>query len=174
MLRAANTRRKDLGTDFSLEEGVGLAMHWLGLMYLHGLDGAQRNLQEAVQWFTASAQGGSMAGLNTLGSLYESGLPPVIQMNKDLARQLYELAAEKGETIAMTNLAKLYLRGNGVPLSFLRAREWYSRAALAGDDSAAAELESLPALKYTLEEDARVSASTPACPLLLFTLKFNY
>jgi uncharacterized protein len=56
------------------------------------------------------------------------------------ALPIYRLLAEKGNAVAQKRLGYLYEIGAGVERDWLKAAEWYSRAAEAGDDSAAAAL----------------------------------
>ena len=56
------------------------------------------------------------------------------------AVQLYRALAEKGNVGAQKRLGYLYEIGAGVERDWLKAAEWYSKAADAGDDGAAAAL----------------------------------
>jgi TPR repeat protein len=53
------------------------------------------------------------------------------------------LAADQGLVPAQSNLAFLYEHGWGVPLDYVLAFAWYSRASRAGDHAAAERLASL-------------------------------
>jgi len=140
--KAASLRRSGY-SDTNLEEGSGLAMHALGQIYLIGA-GVDKNVKEAIRWFTMAAEGGNAAGVHSLGRLYWEGSPPELAQDKTKGLRLFELVAEEGDTLAMTTLANIYKSGNGVKPSIRRAREWFTRAASAGDDLAKKELELLP------------------------------
>ena len=56
------------------------------------------------------------------------------------ALPIYRSLAEKGNVGAQKHLGYLYEIGAGVDRDWLKAAEWYSKAAEAGDDSAAAAL----------------------------------
>lgn len=49
---------------------------------------------------------------------------------------LFEIAAEKGDTVALTLLGDAYARGQGVPFDFAKSAEYYHKAASMGEPSA--------------------------------------
>jgi TPR repeat protein len=53
------------------------------------------------------------------------------------------LAADQGHPRAQALLGYLYETGKGLPLDYVSAYTWYSRAVAAGDDSSAEHLKSL-------------------------------
>ena len=53
------------------------------------------------------------------------------------------LAAENGYAAAMHDLAFFYEQGRGLPLDYVRAYAWYSRAIAAGDASSVDRLKNL-------------------------------
>jgi hypothetical protein len=73
------------------------------------------------------------------------------------------LAAEQGNLHAQTDLAYLYETGKGVPLDYIAAYIWYSRAIAAGDRSGSARRSSLSHLLTRTQLDettALVSAQS--------------
>ncbi len=63
-------------------------MHHLGL-------GAERNIAEAIRWYTKSAVQGYAIASNNLAGIYEIG-DDGAEKNPDLAQKLYHQAKEQG------------------------------------------------------------------------------
>ena len=61
-----------------------------------------------------------------------SNLPRALQREMDEVRELYEQAADQGHAVAMNNLGNMYEHGQGVAQSYVKARDWYERAAAGG------------------------------------------
>ena len=59
-----------------------------------------------------------------------------LQQSYDMARRLYEQAAEQGDCNGLTGLARMYEQGKGVNLSFERAAELYQQSADLGSRDA--------------------------------------
>jgi TPR repeat protein len=96
-------------------------------------------------------------------------------LEKDYSRAvaLYQDAANKGASRGEFNLASMYAAGRGVPLDYVTAYLWFSRAASGGDSMAMRSLKSLvtvmtPHQKEQAEErlaegqDASLSQPHPA------------
>jgi TPR repeat protein len=69
--------------------------------------------------------------MTSIGVLYARGWG--VQKDDAKAREWYEKAAAKNETIAMFNLGGFYESGRGIPQDYDKAREWYEKAAANGD-----------------------------------------
>ena len=74
------------------------------------------------------------AAQNNLGFLYEHGKG--IPQDYDMARQLFEKAAEQGHADAPLSLGYMYYYGDGVPQNYGMARKWYEKAAAQGHAAA--------------------------------------
>jgi uncharacterized protein len=74
---------------------------------------------------------------------YQAGMDAY--KNGDYATALRELRplAEKGFIGAQFNLGQLYANGQGVPQDYVKARQWWEKAAVLGDVEAAANLGTL-------------------------------
>lgn len=106
----------------------------VGLMYEKG-QGAQPDVNKAMQWYEAAAKQGIGAAAYNLARLYH------VQAAKDphaleKARYWYEKAAESGIAQAYNNLAALYLEGEGVKKDVNRAFSYFSKASEMGDANA--------------------------------------
>jgi TPR repeat protein len=64
------------------------------------------------------------------------------------------LAAEQGDITAQNNLGHLYAQGRGVTQDSVRAYQWFSLAATAGNTAAASNRDAL-SMQMTLEQVAQ-------------------
>jgi TPR repeat protein len=69
-----------------------------------------------------------------MGHYYKDGLG--VKQSYEMARMLFELAAQQGDASAMYDLGVMYDHGQGVEQSGDKAREWYEQAAVLGDAAA--------------------------------------
>lgn len=85
----------------------------------------------AAAW-TPLAEGGDVAAMRNLGHLYRWGQG--VTQNVDTAMDWYRRAAEAGFDRAQTNLAAIYLQGDGgVPVNYDEALKWFAAAARQGN-----------------------------------------
>jgi hypothetical protein len=63
------------------------------------------------------------------------------------ARKWFQLAADRGEIKAQTNLGALYATGRGVSQSYAEATKWYGLAAKHGDQAAGTVLERIKSVQ---------------------------
>ncbi|MBQ3965626.1 MAG: sel1 repeat family protein [Treponema sp.] len=98
----------------------------LGRCYEHGQQ-VEKNYEEAVTWYTLSAEQGYRMAQNNLACMYldGNGVP------KDAAKAIYwfEKAAEKGDAFGYLNIGEMYQEGNGLPQDYKKALEYYNKAA---------------------------------------------
>lgn len=87
------------------ELGCVAAQHDLAVMIGHGL-GCEKNLKQAIEWYTCSADGGYALAENNLGAIYELGREGV-ERDELKALELYERAAKHGLVLGRTNLERL-------------------------------------------------------------------
>ena len=100
----------------------------LGEMYLNGEEGAVKDGQQALYWFTKAAQGGLVYAEVQMGHFYRDGL--LVPRDIQEATRWYEAAADAGDTSAMLALGDLYKRGwYGLKADYQRSFDWYYRAA---------------------------------------------
>lgn len=102
----------------------------LARLYLRG-DGVERDLSEARRWMEAAANGGDADAMNELGVLLqdeELGEPDFEEV-----ATWFTLAAERGSVHGQRNLARSYIKGQGVPQDGTRAIELLLPIAESGD-----------------------------------------
>lgn len=104
--------------------------------------GVQKDLNEALSYYTKSANGGYVDAMNNLALFYKKYNDNA--ENKEKAIEWYLKAAEKGSTIAFYKLAVIYETGDGTYIDMEKAAEYYKKAADNGD------LESILSYAYML------------------------
>ncbi|WP_067727401.1 tetratricopeptide repeat protein [Oceanobacillus damuensis] len=115
------------------ERGVAESMYTLGYLYENGI-GTERNAEKAKHWFTESAKNGDDFAANRLGNeAVENGLG-------EEALRWYKLAADRQDVYGEFNLGMCYESGIGTPINMKKAKYWYQKAALKGDQEAKAKL----------------------------------
>ncbi|MDE7108698.1 MAG: sel1 repeat family protein [Muribaculaceae bacterium] len=135
------------------EEGDPGAANNLGYLYASG-EYLERDYAKAREWFGKAAAAGLHTAEAQLADLYREGLggeadttAAIVLYNKavegglrDARLKLVSLlrdAALKGDARAMAMLGEAYAKGDGVPYNHELATQYYLRAALKGDPSAA-------------------------------------
>jgi S1-C subfamily serine protease len=108
----------------------GEAQAQLARCYAKGL-GVGKNFAAAVFWATKSSQKGSGLGAHILSVSYFNGFG--VKKNKETARQMLVLAAERGYSWAQAVLGQEYLGMGqaGFKTDFQEARKWLTLAASA-------------------------------------------
>lgn len=162
-------------TDPNVNQWVGLYTHaavHLASFLLAGETSAQAQ-QQAEQLLRDSADRGSLAAWNLLGSLYEKqgraedavdafykaahqGHPvaqasmgrislegTLVQRDEKIAFEWHLMAAENDYTESMFQVALMFEKGVGVEANRSKAVEWYGKAAFKGHAKAKERLESL-------------------------------
>lgn len=138
-LAQANTleeaKQKLSQKDFAAAHAIYLALsnrndakacYNLGLMYQNG-DGVAQNMDEAVKWYTKSADLGYREAQYMLASLVFQRQIHSISYPQAVA--YYEQAAKQGHVKSQLNLGMLYLRGDVIEQDLAAAVQWLSLAA---------------------------------------------
>ncbi|MFQ6405501.1 tetratricopeptide repeat protein [Methylophilus sp. 'Pure River'] len=102
------------------------ACYNLGLMYQDG-DGVSKNMDEAVKWFTKSAELNYKEAQYTLASLVFQR--QIQSISYPQAVTYYEQAAKQGHVKSQLNLGMLYLRGDVIAQDMPAAVQWLNLAA---------------------------------------------
>lgn len=108
------------------DKGQPVAQYRLGTMYERG-QGVPADGAKASRLYEASANQGNRKAMHNLAVSYAG------RRNMAEAARWFAKAAALGLSDSQFNLAVLYERGEGVPLSLSDAYKWYSIAAAAGD-----------------------------------------
>jgi TPR repeat protein len=138
-LAQANTleeaRQKLLQKDYAAAHAIYLSLasqndakacYNLGLMSQNG-DGVPKSMDEAVKWYTKSAELNYKEAQYTLGSLVFQRQIQSISYPQAVA--YYEQAAKQGHVKSQLNLGMLYLRGEVIAQDMPAAVHWLSLAA---------------------------------------------
>ncbi|MEO1207083.1 MAG: tetratricopeptide repeat protein [Pseudomonadota bacterium] len=89
--------------------------------------GTNQNFQDAVAWYTRSANQGFAQSMYRLGTMFERGLG--VKKNMEKAASHYEQAADRGNVKAMHNLAVLKAGSSTTSPDYLSAAHWFAKAA---------------------------------------------
>ncbi len=114
-------------------DGDNTAQYLLGTLYYHGL-GVEKNLVEAMKWFTLAAEKGNAKAQVSLGTMYLTG-DGTSKNHKEAFRWL-KLAAEQGDALGQAKLGLAYMKGKGVYQDRVLAHMWLSLAIDNGEDDA--------------------------------------
>ena len=90
---------------------------------------------------------------NNMGQKYRDGKG--VKQSYEMARLLFEQAAQQGVSDAMFNLGAMYYNGRGVEQSCERAKEYFEQAAHLGDADAQYELGRMYANSEGVEIDLK-------------------
>ena len=152
-LAQANTleeaRQKLSQKDFAAARAIYLSLanqndakacYNLGLMY-HDGDGVAQNMEEAVQWYTKSADLNYAEAQYMLASLVFQRQTQSLSYPQAVA--YYEQAAQQGHVKSQLNLGMLYLRGDVIEQDMAAGVKWLNLAASNNNSEAQGYLDSL-------------------------------
>ncbi|MGD0078629.1 MAG: tetratricopeptide repeat protein [Sedimentisphaerales bacterium] len=109
-------------------KGDANAQYMLGDRYYHGKD-VKHDHNEAIKWFTKSAQQGRVDAETYIGIIYSEG-PTVKDWNE--AAKWFLKAAEHGSADAQCKLGNIYFNGRGIPEDHNEGIRWLKKAAERG------------------------------------------
>jgi TPR repeat protein len=116
----SSTRSKDSKTD---------------VLFIRAAEQADKgNLRSAFRLYLAAARAGNSGCQVNLGNCYDDGTG--VRRNRSAALYWYKRAYRRGESIAAHNLGVLWRNER----KFKRAREWFEKAVLLGNDEANLEI----------------------------------
>jgi uncharacterized protein len=105
------------------------AQNKLGSAYYNG-KGVEKNIAEALRWFTQSAQKGYAKAQYNLGVMYYVGQG--VPKSQAEALNWFSKAAGQGLSDAQYNLGVMYYQGAGITQNYPEAFKLYSQAAQKG------------------------------------------
>lgn len=162
-LTQANTleeaKQKLLQKDYAAAHAIYLSLanqndakacYNLGLMYQDG-DGVTKNMDEAVKWYTKSADLGYKEAQYTLASMVFQR--QIQSMSYPQAVTYYEQAAKQGHVKSQLNLGMLYLRGDVIAQDMPAAVHWLNQAASNNNSEAQGYLADLYQQGAGVEQD---------------------
>lgn len=122
-------------------EGHAEAQYELAELCRTGDGWPQRDLVEALNWYTLAARQGHAGAQNNLGAMYHNGVG--VPVDTAEAARWYRLAADQGFAMAQFNLALLLGWGVGVPMDEPEATDLLHKAAAQGHIEACSVLGTL-------------------------------
>lgn len=94
----------------------------------------------AAKSYRATAKADATDPRSDMSRMFPQGQATRWNATQAQAAQRYEIAAEKGDANAQSNLGWLYFKGQGVPQNYEEAVKWYRKAAEQGDATAQSNL----------------------------------
>ena len=117
------------------DEGKGWAQYYLGMKYLHGTVGFDKNVPEGVKYIQMAADKGYAKAQNSLGLMYAEG--EGVPQNSEKSFHWHLKAAHQGHALAQNNVGYAYYNGvEGVDKNIDQAFIWYQKSADLGCDVA--------------------------------------
>ncbi|MGD8566804.1 MAG: SEL1-like repeat protein [Gammaproteobacteria bacterium] len=111
-------------------DGDAQAQYKLGLTFLKGGNGIERDIDEALKWLKSSARNNNIAANLKLGMLYYKGID--VERDYRSAANWLEKAAKSGNATAQYMMGNFYRKGLGVDKNNTTAIKWYRKAANQG------------------------------------------
>ena len=122
------------------EAGSDYCAATLGNLYRQTYD-IEKNIAKSIEWYTKACEMGNKPAGISLASIYLYGADQNgTEKNPEKAAAILQVLAEKGYVPAQTQLADLFMSGEGVPWDSAKAFEWYLKAAAQDDAYAQCEL----------------------------------
>ncbi|WP_354624386.1 tetratricopeptide repeat protein [Psychromonas sp. MME2] len=109
--------------------GDPAAQYAIGWLYESG-QGVEKNLQQAIQWYTKAAEQNHVAAQYILATMYDNGQG--VDVNPSEAVKWYLKAAQQGDAIAQYQMGDHFKKGNGVKQNDDESFLWFSKAAAQG------------------------------------------
>ena len=108
-----------------VERGHAGAMNDIGFAYMHGL-GLRKSMRWAIYWFEKSAKGGCPDAMGNLADIYLFSNDKYQNIERGL---LYAfMGADLDNEMAMNELGLCYEDGIGMPIDYVNAFKWFSKA----------------------------------------------
>lgn len=121
---------------FAAENGVAESMYTMGYLYGNGR-AVEKDEEQSAYWYLQSAIHGDLFAINKMGhQAFERG-------EDEVAFEWYMKAAELNDVQGEYNVGFCYESGIGVAVNMKKARYWYKRAALQGDEQSKLRLKEL-------------------------------
>lgn len=105
------------------------ALH-LGLAFMDGGLGLDRNEKEAFRWYRKAAEAGDAEAERFVGKCYEKAMG--VEQDLTVAASWYRKSAEHGDVLAEMTLGGAYWQGKGVQTNEIEAEKWLVKAAESG------------------------------------------
>ncbi|MGJ9459791.1 tetratricopeptide repeat protein [Oceanobacillus sp. CF4.6] len=113
------------------------AIYWVGNYYFDGII-VDKNFKKAFTCYKKAALKGHPDAMNNYADMYFRG--EYVEKDVQRAFKLFSIAAQRGVAESMYTVGYLYKNGIGVAMNLEKAKHWFIRSALAGDDYAANHL----------------------------------
>ena len=144
------------------EEGKLWAQVQVGIRYLRGIQGFDKNVAEGVRYIRMAAEGGDVEAKYSLGIFYYEG--EGVSQDYNIALDWLRQAADEGYAPAQYSLGFMYYNGLGVDKDYKEALIWWKKAADQGFDEA----------QYRLGKDVNMfMILCTTCSHMLFVIRIT-
>ncbi|WP_318522563.1 tetratricopeptide repeat protein [Photobacterium leiognathi] len=123
------------------------AAYKLGVYYSSSLEETKNNIEIAVKWLELAAKQDHTDAMYHLGNCYMYKLE-YTEERSNIAINWYHQAAKNEHADAIFELGWAYKNGYGVTVDYIKARQWFQKAAQFEGNSAGKELEELDRLVW--------------------------
>ncbi|MCX6052963.1 MAG: tetratricopeptide repeat protein [Campylobacterales bacterium] len=120
------------------QNGEPTAQLTMGIMCFWGGSCVPKNIDEALKWYTLSANQGNASAQYKLGELYYHGTE--IKQNLSEAVRWYVASANQGNAVSQSRLGHIYTFGEGIPVDYKEAMRWYTLAIKSGNKKAKCDI----------------------------------
>jgi len=127
----------------------------IGLKYRDGR-GVEKDMKEAVKWFSSAALKGHPIAQRDLGTMYRRGLG--VKKNDEEAAKWFRKSANQGYMKAQRDLGIAHQFGRGVPKDEAEAVRWYRKAADQGERKAQTNLAFMYKSGHGVQKDLEEAA----------------
>jgi uncharacterized protein len=151
------------------QNGDIMAQYNLGWQYRNG-EGVQTNYEEAIKWWSMSADQGDEPSINALGHLYRHGHSDMlingkhVSILKDYSKAIewYMLGAVLGYSHSQNILGEMYNVGEGLLQDNIMAHMWFNIASANGDEDGRKNRDAV-AKNMTPEDISKATAMAREC-----------
>lgn len=144
----------------SAEAGYWKALYDVAYMYANGADGLniKKDVKKAIEYYKAALEKNeNVKGVyNNIGLFYLNG--DGVERNFEIALDLFEKGAMRGDECAMYNAGWMYFEGKGVNINYAKALEYYRKAAELGQRDAQNDLGWMYQNGYGVDKDTSIAA----------------
>lgn len=132
------------------DQGDEVAMRNIGLSYWEG-SGVPKNCDEAMKWLKLATEKGDVNAMKCIAACYTD---PDYKIDYDEYRKWLNKAINAGDEYAMFLTGMDYLEGvRGAKQNYIKAYEWFSKAAEKNSPEAQCELANMHYLGLGMEKD---------------------
>lgn len=113
-------------------DSVPYAMNVLGLLYMNGTAGIEKNTEQAVYWLERAGEKGFSNAYHNLGMIFKQGRNGIVQ-NFNAAYEYFRKGAELGSNVCMYDEGFMLYKGLGCHQNYVKALSRFQAASDSGN-----------------------------------------